>query len=116
MPQILEWVEPPTVAKTEQPELLDPLVYAILAGRGVREEEMTDFLDARPRPAPDPALLPGLREVVARITTALNNGEAIGIFGDYDTDGVTSAAILTLALRSAGGGSQPLSVRLPRRS
>ncbi len=46
----------------------------------------------------------------------MRDGEAIGIFGDYDTDGVTSAALLTLALRAASGGAQPVCVRLPRRS
>jgi single-stranded-DNA-specific exonuclease len=55
-------------------------------------------------------------EATARIVSALRDGEAIGIFGDYDTDGVTSSALLTLALRAASGGAQPVSVCLPRRS
>jgi single-stranded-DNA-specific exonuclease len=77
--------------------------------------EAGDFLDVRPRPAPDPFLLPGMPEAVARIGAALRRGEPIGLFGDYDTDGVTSAALLTLALRAASGRSQPVSVRLPLR-
>jgi len=92
------------------------LIYAILAGRGIGDDEMADFLDSSQRPAPDPLLLPGMAQVSARIAFALRNGEAIGIFGDYDTDGVTSSALLTLALRAASGGTQTVSVRLPKRS
>jgi single-stranded-DNA-specific exonuclease len=40
---------------------------------------------------------------VGRLESALLKGERIGIFGDYDVDGVTSAAVLTLALRALGG-------------
>ena len=67
------------------------------------------------RTAPDPHLLPGMSEAAERIAEALRRGEPIGIFGDYDTDGVTSSALLTLALRTASGGAQPVAVRLPRR-
>ena len=65
--------------------------------------------------APDPHLLPGMTEAAERIARALRRGEPIGVFGDYDTDGVTSSALLTLALRAASGGAQPVAVRLPRR-
>jgi single-stranded-DNA-specific exonuclease len=112
----VEWVEPPSVTISNLPEKMDPLLYAILAGRGMPDDEMFDFLDSRQRPAPDPTLLPGMREATARIATALRDGEAIGIFGDYDTDGVTSSALLTLALRAASGGVQPVRIRLPRRN
>jgi single-stranded-DNA-specific exonuclease len=78
-------------------------------------EEMAEFLDPSPRPAPDPLRLPGMFEATERIASALRHSEAIGVFGDYDTDGVTSAALLTLALRAASGNAQPVSVRLPRR-
>lgn len=116
MPRLVEWVEPPSVTITDLPSGMDPLLYAILAGRGMRADEMSDFLDVSQRPAPDPFLLPGMAEAAARIAFALRNGEGIGIFGDYDTDGVTSSALLTLALRSASGGAQPVAVRLPRRN
>jgi single-stranded-DNA-specific exonuclease len=77
--------------------------------------EAADFLDANERAAPDPHLLPGMSEAAERIGRALHRGEPIGVFGDYDTDGVTSSALLTLALRAASGGKQPVAVRLPRR-
>lgn len=93
----------------------DPLLHAILARRVADPAEARDFLDHQPRPAPDPHLLPGLPEAVERIARALQRHEPIGIFGDYDTDGITSSALLTLALRAASRGTQPVAVRLPLR-
>lgn len=110
------WIEPPPLPAALPRFHEDPLLHAILARRLGSPEESADFLDPRPRPAPDPRLLPGLTEAMERVARALQRGETIGIFGDYDTDGVTSAALLTLALRAASGGAQPFSVRLPRRS
>ncbi len=93
-------------------------MHALLARRlgAASAETVSDFLDQRPRPAPDPLLLPGMPEAIERIARALRAGESIGIFGDYDTDGVTAAAVLTLALRQASSGAQPVAVRLPLRS
>ena len=109
------WI-PPDPHPADLPRLhADPLLHAILASRFADPADAADFLDASPRPAPDPHLLPGLTEAVERIAAALRRDEPIGIFGDYDTDGVTSAALLTLALRAASGGDQPVAVRLPLR-
>jgi single-stranded-DNA-specific exonuclease len=44
-----------------------------------------------------------LDRALDRLLEALAGGELIGVFGDYDVDGVTSAAVLTLALRGLGG-------------
>lgn len=93
----------------------DPLLHAILARRLANPADAAEFLDDSERPAPDPHLLPGMTEAVSRIADALRRGEQIGLFGDYDTDGVTSSALLTHALRAASGGAQPVAVRLPLR-
>ena len=109
------WVEPVPL-RDGLPEFhSDPLIHAILARRLADAAEAADFLNADERTAPDPHLLPGMTEAAERIAGALRRGEPIGVFGDYDTDGVTSAALLTLALRAASGGAQPVAVRLPRR-
>jgi single-stranded-DNA-specific exonuclease len=109
------WVAP-DAATPGAPRLHDdPLLDAILRRRLDDPAAAADFLDQRPRPAPDPNQLPGMAEAVGRIARALRQGESIGIFGDYDTDGVTSSALLTLALRAASDGAQPVAVRLPRR-
>src|SRR5215213_7057601 len=109
------WVEPDPLRDGLSEFHSDPLIHAILARRLADASEAADFLNADERPAPDPHLLPGMTEVVARVGRALRRNEPIGIFGDYDTDGVTSSALLTLALRAASGDSQPEAVRLPRR-
>jgi hypothetical protein len=109
------WVEPDPL-RDGLPEFhSDPLIHAILARRLADADEAADFLNADERTAPDPHLLPGMTEAAARIAAALRRGEPIGVFGDYDTDGVTSSALLMLALRAASGGAQPVAVRLPRR-
>ncbi|HEX5991590.1 MAG TPA: single-stranded-DNA-specific exonuclease RecJ [Thermomicrobiales bacterium] len=109
------WVEPVPLRDGLLPFHSDPLIHAILARRLADAAEAADFLDADERKAPDPHLLPGMTEAAERIARAVHRDEPIGIFGDYDTDGVTSSALLTLALRAASGGTQPVAVRLPRR-
>ena len=109
------WVEPVPLRDGLPQFHSDPLIHAILARRLADVAEAADFLNADERVAPDPHLLPGMTEATERVARALRRGEPIGVFGDYDTDGVTSAALLTLALRAASGGAQPVAVRLPRR-
>jgi single-stranded-DNA-specific exonuclease len=109
------WVEPVPLRDGLPQFHGDPLIHAILARRLDDAAAAADFLNADQRMAPDPHLLPGMTEAADRIAEALRRGEPIGVFGDYDTDGVTSAALLTLALRAASGGAQPGAVRLPRR-
>src|SRR5919112_109302 len=109
------WVEPVPLPDGLPQFHEDPLIHAILARRLADASDAADFLNADERPAPDPHLLPGMTEAVARVGRALRRNEPIGVFGDYDTDGVTSSALLTLALGTASAGSQPVAVRLPRR-
>ena len=54
-----------------------------------------------------------LREAVDRINRAILSDEQITIFGDYDADGITGAAILWATIRIISG-SDPV-IRLPRR-
>jgi single-stranded-DNA-specific exonuclease len=51
---------------------------------------------------PDPNVLTAMPEAAARIADAIERGETIAIFGDYDVDGATSAALLARFLRRAG--------------
>jgi single-stranded-DNA-specific exonuclease len=90
---------------------LDSVCARVLANRGVSPQAAAGFLS------------PSLKTIGApeeeawgvparRIARAIRRGERIGVFGDYDTDGITSAATLYLALSHY---TDNLTVKLPTR-
>jgi single-stranded-DNA-specific exonuclease len=82
---------------------LSELLARILAGRGVDPDRVEEFLDPTVRRLmPDPHTLTAMEAAAARIADAVARGEQIAIFGDYDVDGATSAALLALFLRYCG--------------
>ena len=79
------------------------IVAEILCRRGVRTaEEAQRFLHPRLADLPDPALLAGIGPAVERIARAIDAGERITAYGDYDVDGVTSTTLLVSFLRACG--------------
>jgi single-stranded-DNA-specific exonuclease len=93
----------------ELPELL----ARILAGRDVEADAVDAFLDPTIKGSmPDPNVLTAMPEAAARIADAVMRGEGIAIFGDYDVDGATSAAVLARLLRH--GGVEPI-IHIPDR-
>ena len=74
---------------------LPPELAAAFLRRG-----LTTTADLDPPLKPPP--LPGLQEAAARIVGAIEAGERIRVHGDYDADGVTAAAVLTLGLAELG--------------
>jgi len=94
-------VRPRAPALADSP--FPPLIQHILYHRGVRsEDEAARFLFLEPRPEHDPRLLPGVEGAVERLSAAISGGEGIAVFGDFDVDGVTAAALLTEALGELG--------------
>ena len=84
-------------------EPFPPLAAQLLHNRGVTDPADAEaFLARDERLLEDPALLPGMAGAVARIRTALDKGEAIGVFGDFDADGVTGTALLAEGLEQLG--------------
>jgi len=82
---------------------LPELVGRVLAARGIGLDEAEAFLAPTLRDLlPDPGHLRDMDKAVARLVQAVQAGETIGIFGDYDVDGATSTAVLTLYLEAAG--------------
>ena len=74
-----------------------------LVGRGVIEpRDAQGFIDPRLAALRPPTGLAGMPRAVGRIADAVIAGQRIGVFGDYDVDGVTTAALLTSFLRAAG--------------
>ena len=79
------------------------LIGRVLAARGVAAEDAAAFLEPTLRALlPDPNHLRDMEKAVARLAGALEAGEKIAIFGDYDVDGATSAALLSRFLEAVG--------------
>jgi len=92
---------------------LDSLVDELLLARGVPREDLARHRDPRIRDfLPDPSAFRDMDKGAKRIADAIESGETIAIFGDYDVDGATSAALLALLLRRLG--SEPI-VYIPDR-
>jgi single-stranded-DNA-specific exonuclease len=92
--------DPSRLAETA---VLSAVVAGVLAARGVESEE-----DARALLSPsleqlhDPYLMLGMRESVARVLRAVDAGERILVYGDYDVDGTTGTVVLRRALSFLG--------------
>ncbi|MFO7623871.1 MAG: single-stranded-DNA-specific exonuclease RecJ [Anaerolineales bacterium] len=85
----------------------DPILRQILFNRGyATEAETSRFLLAIPDFDTDPFQLKDMHAAVERITTALQEKEAMAIYGDYDVDGVSATALLVLLLQALGGQVQ----------
>ena len=82
---------------------LEPVIARALAARGVTTENAAAHLSPSLRDAlPDPNVLTDMKAATDRVTRAVIDGEGIGVFGDYDVDGVTASAILRLYFRELG--------------
>lgn len=82
---------------------IHPITAQILLNRGIKtKEEAGQFLMPKLGDLPDPFLLPDMERAASRIVTAIKNNEKIAIFGDYDTDGVTSTALLVRFFKECG--------------
>lgn len=88
---------------TVGPDTLDDIVTQLLLSRGVSRDE----LDRHRRPTlrdflPDPSIFRDMDAAAARLSDAVIRGQRITIYGDYDVDGATSAALLIRLLRDMG--------------
>lgn len=82
---------------------LPEIVGRVLAARGVGLEDVDGYLAPTLRGLlPDPSHLRDMDAAVERLTAAIAGGETIAVFGDYDVDGATSAALLIRFLRAVG--------------
>ncbi len=101
-----KWIKPATVPELVERELaaFSPIERQILYMRGLSSLDQVDkFLNAEMMSDHDPFLLKGMREAVERIQRGLLQDEKIVIYGDYDVDGVTSAALLLGTIKAFGG-------------
>ncbi len=89
------------------------IVGRVLAGRDVGLEDGESFLNPALKTAlPDPSRLCDMDRAAERLADALEAGEAVAVFGDYDVDGATSSALLQRYFRAIG---RDLHVYIPDR-
>ena len=82
---------------------LPEMLARVLAGRDVEIDAVDEFLDPTIRKLmPDPYTVTQMEVAARRIADAAVRGERVAIFGDYDVDGATSAALLAWHLRHCG--------------
>jgi single-stranded-DNA-specific exonuclease len=82
---------------------MDDLVDELLLARGIARDDLPRHRDPKIRDfLPDPSCFNDMDKGAKRLADAVQAAETIAIFGDYDVDGATSAALLVLLLRRLG--------------
>ena len=82
---------------------LDDLVTQLLLARGVARDDLARNKAPTLRAfLPDPSLFRDMDTAAERLARAVTTGEKVTIYGDYDVDGATSAALLIRVLRDLG--------------
>lgn len=95
---------------------MHPVLRQILANRGLHDPaDVQAFLENRYTKSRDPFLLTDMDKAVARIRHALEEGQQIAVYGDYDADGVTSTVLLTEALRGLADDRRQVRPYIPDR-
>ena len=91
-----------------------PLAARVMVARGIRDADSarTFLTPSLGRDWHDPLELPGLPAAADRVQRTIDGHEVIAVFGDFDVDGMSSACLLTLALRELGAEVHPY---IPRR-
>lgn len=86
----------------------DDLITQILLARGAPREALELHRVPTIRGfMPDPSIFNDMDRAATRLADAVTQGEQVAIFGDYDVDGATSAALLILLLRDLGLEARP---------
>ena len=86
----------------------DDLVTQLLLARGCPRDALTAYKTPSIRTfMPDPSIFRDMDRAADRLANAVQAGEQIAVFGDYDVDGATSAALMILLLRDLGLEARP---------
>ena len=103
----IRWLIPDEPDVSGLPDRVPRLVARLLVSRGIRTpDQLENFLNLSHLPH-DPMLLPGMERAVSRLRTAVDYGETVGVFGDFDVDGISGTAIMCEGLGSLGAHPVP---------
>ncbi|MCW1888141.1 MAG: single-stranded-DNA-specific exonuclease RecJ [Candidatus Moranbacteria bacterium] len=100
----MRWQYKQTILPESKDSAYHPIIEALLQDRGLfDEEERRQFLvPDYDRDTHDPFLFSQMERVVERFSKAQVRGEKVGIFGDFDADGVTSSVLMREAMLELG--------------
>lgn len=105
-----------TIEKNKNKEIsvdIHPIVEQILINRGYDDKEALDkFLNPSLEGLYDPFLMKDMKKAIDRIRDAMEKGESIWIYGDYDVDGITSISVLVTCFEFLG---IPINYYIPNR-
>lgn len=88
-------VEPDKINEVAKKYSISSIMATVLLNRGLEEEkEIVEYIKKSLSSVHNPDLLPDMQLAADRIVRAIDNGEKITVYGDYDADGVTSTAVL----------------------
>ena len=91
------------VAELQEKYKINKLLATLLVNRKIiSEAEITKFLNPKRSDFYNPFGMPDMEKAINRILKAIENGEKIIIYGDYDVDGITSVAVLKSFLEERG--------------
>ena len=106
-----QWnVVPPCTQTRAELEMagLPSLLAAVLSARGIESWEAAQrLLEPGEEPLLSPLLMKDMDRAAARVRLALERGEKLAVYGDYDVDGITATCLLTELLRRLGGDVIP---------
>ncbi len=86
---------------------LCPTVVQVLYNRNLRQPDKVRAFIGQEAPLHDPFRLKGMSAAVERIQQAIQGGERIAVYGDFDADGVTSTVLLVQTLQALGATVAP---------
>lgn len=107
-PIVRRWILPPLANPAEVTRLradagVSAFLAEILIQRGIaRAGDCDAFLHPALRSLSAPELLPGMSAAVERLLQAIDRGERVVLYGDYDVDGISSLAIMHRVLAAFG--------------
>ncbi len=109
---LYNWTTPCTdavaVAELARAVSLPAAAARLLAARGFADPDAVErFLNPRLADMGDPLAFPGMAKAAERLWRAVDAGEPVVVFGDFDADGVVATAVLTSALQAFGGRVTP---------
>ncbi|MEY2349095.1 single-stranded-DNA-specific exonuclease RecJ [Lentilactobacillus buchneri] len=82
---------------------IDPFIAKMLIQRGITSADVVeDFLNPSVSAFHDPFLMHDMHKGIERIQQAVENGEHITVYGDYDADGITSTTVMYETLSDLG--------------